>query len=204
MTKAVPGTNTIKSDLDGRAIVLVGLMGAGKTTIGRRLASRLKLPFTDADNEIEKAAGKSIPDIFSEHGEEYFRDGERRVIARLLEHGPQVLATGGGAFMDEETRRNIAQHGVSIWLRADLQLLMKRVIKRSHRPLLKTADPRAVMEKLMSERYPVYALADIIVDSRDAPHEVIVGEVIDQLSTLSQNKHPRDGGQENADETDGH
>lgn len=204
MTKAVPGTNTIKSDLDGRAIVLVGLMGAGKTTIGRRLASRLKLPFTDADNEIEKAAGKSIPDIFSEHGEEYFRDGERRVIARLLEHGPQVLATGGGAFMDEETRRNIAQHGVSIWLRADLQLLMKRVIKRSHRPLLKTADPSAVMEKLMSERYPVYALADIIVDSRDAPHEVIVGEVIDQLSTLSQNKHPRDGGQENADETDGH
>ena len=202
MTKAAPGTNSANSGIDGRAIVLVGLMGAGKTTIGRRLAGKLNLSFTDADSEIEKAAGKSIPEIFADHGEEYFRDGERRVIARLLENGPQVLATGGGAFMDETTRENVSRHGISIWLRADLELLMKRVMKRSHRPLLKTKDPRAVMEKLMNERYPVYALADIIVDTRDAPHEVIVADVIDHLSTLDQNSQPHDAGRESIDGLD--
>ena len=124
------------------------------------------------------------------------------MIARLLENGPQVLATGGGAFMDEATRENISRHGTSIWLRADLDLLMKRVMKRSHRPLLKTKDPRAVMEKLMNERYPVYALADIIVDTRDAPHEVIVADVIDHLSTLEQNSQPHGAGQESIDGID--
>lgn len=202
MTKAASGINSAPPGIDGLAIVLVGLMGAGKTTIGRRLAARLDLSFTDADSEIEKAAGKTIPEIFADHGEAYFRDGERRVIARLLENGPQVLATGGGAFMDEQTRENVAQAGISIWLRADLELLMKRVMKRSHRPLLKTKDPRAVMEKLMNERYPVYALADIIVDTRDAPHEVIVADVIDHLSTLKQNRQPHDAGQERLDEID--
>lgn len=167
--------------------MLVGLMGAGKTTIGRRLASRLKLPFVDADSEIEKAAGKSIPDIFADHGEEYFRDGERRVIARLLEQDSQILATGGGAFMDDSTREKVGEHGVSVWLRADLPLLMKRVMRRSHRPLLKTKDPKAVMKKLMDERYPVYALADITVDTSDAPHEMIVNEVVAQLSNLAGN-----------------
>ncbi len=165
--------------------MLVGLMGAGKTTIGRRLASRLKLPFVDADSEIEKAAGKSIPDIFADHGEEYFRDGERRVIARLLEQDTQILATGGGAFMDDSTREKVGHHGVSIWLRADLPLLMKRVMRRSHRPLLKTKDPKAVMQKLMDERYPVYSQADITVDTSDAPHEMIVNEVVAQLSKLA-------------------
>ncbi len=202
MTKAVSGTNSAPPGIEDRAIVLVGLMGAGKTTIGRRLAARLDLSFTDADSEIEEAAGKTIPEIFTDHGEDYFRDGERRVIARLLENGPQVLATGGGAFMDEQTRENIAQYGISIWLRADLELLMKRVMKRSHRPLLKTKDPRAVMERLMHERYPVYALADIIVDTRDAPHEVIVADVIDHLSTLKQKTQPHDAGQEHIDGID--
>lgn len=171
--------------LDGRSIVLVGLMGAGKTTVGRRLAAALKLPFVDADSEIEKAAGKSIQEIFAEHGEAYFRDGERRVIARLLDEAPQVLATGGGAFMNAATREKIKERGISVWLRADLQLLLKRVLKRSHRPLLKQTDPGAVMERLMEERYPIYATADLIVDSQDAPHDLVVKEIIDRLAALT-------------------
>ncbi|MBI1261631.1 MAG: shikimate kinase [Rhizobiales bacterium] len=164
--------------LSQRAIVLVGLMGAGKTTVGRRLAQRLGLPFVDADVEIEKAAGETIPEIFEKHGEATFRDGERRVIARLLHNPRQVLATGGGAFMDPETRANIEARGISVWLRADLEVLMRRVLRRGNRPLLKQADPRAVMQKLMSERYPVYGTADITVDSVEGPHDHVVEEII--------------------------
>ncbi len=176
---------SIKALLGARSIVLVGLMGAGKTTVGRRLANALKLPFVDADTEIEKAAGQSITDIFADHGEEYFRDGERRVIGRLLLEGPHVLATGGGAFMDPETRTEIEAAGISLWLRADLPLLMKRVLRRSTRPLLMQDDPEAVMKRLIDERYPVYRNADIVVDSRDVPHDVIVREIIRQLQSMT-------------------
>jgi shikimate kinase len=171
----------IRARLEDRSIVIIGLMGAGKSTIGRRLAERLGIAFTDADAEIEKAAGKSIAEIFAEHGEPYFRDGERKVIARLLRSGPQVLATGGGAFMSEETRKAIKEQAVSVWLKADLALLMKRVRRRSHRPLLQAEDPDAVMAELMEKRYPVYALADITVESRDVPHNIIVNDVVRAL-----------------------
>lgn len=171
----------IKSTLGGKSIVLIGLMGAGKTAVGRRVATRLGLKFVDADTEIEEAAGQSISEIFADHGEAYFRDGERRVIARLLGDGPQVLATGGGAYMNEDTRNLITEVGVSIWLKAELKVLMERVVRRDHRPLLKTEDPQAVMQRLMDERYPVYASADITVVSRDVPHEVIVAEIVDAL-----------------------
>ncbi len=171
----------INARLGARSIVLIGLMGAGKTTVGRRLAQRLDLPFVDADHEIEQAAGKSIEDIFAEDGEDFFRRGEERVIARLLEDGPQVLATGGGAWMNENTRRRVREHGISVWLKADLDVLMERVSRRPGRPLLKAPDPRAVMRKLMDERYPVYAEADITVESRNRPHHVMVSEIIRAL-----------------------
>ncbi len=183
MTDAAGQTARIIAKLDTRSIVLVGLMGAGKTTVGRRLAGALSLAFVDADSEIEAAAGQSIPEIFAQYGEAYFRDGERRVIARLLEGGPQVLATGGGAFMDADTRERIAEKGVSVWLRADIDLLMKRVLRRSHRPLLMQKDPEAVMRRLIDERYPVYAQAQIVVDSSDVPHDAIVARIVDQLDT---------------------
>jgi shikimate kinase len=173
-----------RASLGGRSIVLIGMMGAGKSAIGRRLAERLDLPFVDADTEIEAAAGCSIADIFATHGEAHFRDGERRVIARLLaEQGQIVLATGGGAFMNPETRARIAETGISVWLKADLDVLMRRVRKRSNRPLLKTADPEAVMRDLMEKRHPVYGLADITVTSRDVPHAVLVGEILEALAT---------------------
>jgi shikimate kinase len=172
----------IRQSLGGRSIVLIGLMGAGKTAVGRRLANWLDLPFTDADSEIEEAAGQTITEIFAEHGEAYFREGERKVIARLLEGGPQVLATGGGAYMNGDTRAAIKARGVSIWLKADLRVLLKRVGRRDHRPLLTVGDPEAVMKKLMAERAPIYAEADIIVESRDVPHDVIVGAVADALA----------------------
>ncbi|ODR98260.1 shikimate kinase [Methyloceanibacter superfactus] len=172
----------IRQSLGARSIVLIGLMGAGKTAVGRRLANRLDLPFIDADTEIELAAGQSIKEIFAEHGEDYFREGERKVIARLLEGGPQVLATGGGAYMNPQTRDAIKAHGLSVWLKADLRVLMKRVQRRDHRPLLATGDPETVMRKLMAERNPVYAEADITVESREVPHDVIVGAVIDALA----------------------
>ena len=175
-------TDHIRQKLGGRAIVLVGLMGAGKTTVGRRLAERLDVPFVDADHEIELAAGKTVAEIFTDHGEPYFREGERKVIARLLENGAQILATGGGAFMNPDTRGNIRSHGVSVWLKADLALLMKRVKKRSDRPLLRNDDPEAVMRKLMDARYPVYGEADITVESRDAAHSSMVAEVVKALS----------------------
>lgn len=172
----------IREALGPRSIVLIGLMGAGKTAVGRRLANRLELPFIDADTEIEVAAGQSIPEIFAEHGEAYFRQGERKVIARLLEGGPQVLATGGGAYMSADTRANIKAHGISIWLKAELRVLLKRVGRRDNRPLLASGEPEAVMKKLMAERYPIYAEADVTVESRDVPHDVMVTAVIDALA----------------------
>lgn len=168
--------------LSQRSIVMVGLMGCGKSSVGRRLAARLQLPFVDADDEIESAAGKSISDIFKEHGEAEFRAGERKVIARLLASGPQVLATGGGAFMDPETRAAICDNGLSVWLKADLDVLMERVKRRSHRPLLQAPDPEAVMRELIDTRYPVYAKADLIIESRDVSHEVVVDEIIKGLA----------------------
>jgi shikimate kinase len=172
----------IREALAARSIVLIGLMGAGKTAVGRRLANRLDLPFIDADTEIEQAAGASVSEIFAEHGEAYFRQGERKVIARLLENGPQVLATGGGAYMNPDTRANIKAHGLSVWLKADIKVLMKRVGRRDNRPLLATGDPEKVMKRLMEERYPIYAEADVTVESRDVPHDVIVGEIVESLN----------------------
>jgi shikimate kinase len=171
----------ISAALGSRSVVLVGMMGAGKSTIGRRLSARLRLPFLDADSEIEAAAGMSIPDIFETHGEPHFRDGEARVIARLLDSGPAVLATGGGAFMREETRNRIRERAVSIWLKADADIIMRRVKRRADRPLLQTADPAATVGRLMEEREPVYAHADLTIWSRDVPHEKIVEECIDAL-----------------------
>jgi shikimate kinase len=182
-TTETPATEAaIVAALGTRSVVLVGMMGAGKSSVGRRLGLRLGIPFVDADNEIEKAAGMSIPEIFSVHGETYFRGGEARVIARLLEEGPQVLATGGGAFMLEETRAAVAGKGISIWLKADFDVLMRRIRRRSDRPLLKTEDPGATLRQLMDERYPIYALADITIQSRDAPHERIVEEALEALA----------------------
>jgi shikimate kinase len=171
----------IRAALGTRLVVLVGMMGAGKSTIGRRLAARLLLPFVDADNEIEAAAGMTIPEIFEVHGEPHFRDGEARVIARLLESGPGVLATGGGSFMREETRRRIGDKAVSIWLKADADIIMRRVRRRADRPLLRTADPAATVGRLISEREPVYGFADLTIASRDVPHEKIVDECIEAL-----------------------
>lgn len=165
-----------------KSVVLVGLMGAGKSHIGRRLAQRLKLPFVDADHEIEKAAGRSIEDIFREFGEDEFRQGERRVISRLLDENKIVLATGGGAFMNDETRERIIEKSVSVWLRADLDLLLKRTSRRDNRPLLKTGDPREILQRLIDERYPVYANADITVDSVDGPGGTTVNRVVDALA----------------------
>ena len=167
-----------------KSVVMVGLMGAGKSRIGRELAAKLNYPFVDADDEIEKAAGKTISEIFEDHGEAEFREGERKVIARLLAGGPQVLATGGGAYMDAETRARIAEKGISVWLKADLSVLMRRVSRRDNRPLLKTGKPSAVMARLMEERYPTYAKADIVAESRDVPHEQIVSEIAAMLNDL--------------------
>ena len=171
----------LSAALGRRSVVLVGMMGAGKSSIGRRLASRLCVPFVDADIEIEKAAGMSIAEMFSTHGEPYFRAGEMRVIARLLESGPQVLATGGGAFMSAETRTAVRAKGISVWLRATLEVLSRRIKRRGDRPLLKNADPSDTLRRLIDERYPVYAEADLTVESRDVPHETIVDEILEAL-----------------------
>jgi shikimate kinase len=167
-----------------KSIVLVGLMGAGKSCIGKRLAQRLGLPFTDADHEIEQAAGCSIPEIFQRHGEAAFRDGERRVIARLLDDKPQVLATGGGAFMDSRTRALVHERAISVWLRADLDLLVRRVSRRNDRPLLQVAEPRQKLADLMAQRHPVYAEADLTVDSADGPPEATLERVVAALDSF--------------------
>jgi shikimate kinase len=161
--------------LGARSIVLVGMMGAGKSSVGRRLAARLGIPFVDADTEIESAAGMTIPEIFAKHGEAYFRAGEARVIARLLDAGPQVLATGGGSIMDQNTRDLIRIKGISVWLKADLDVLMKRTKRRNDRPLAEK------IKDLLPEREPVYAQSDIIVKSRDEPHDTIVDEILAKL-----------------------
>ena len=170
--------------LGHRNLVLVGMMGAGKSSIGKRLAEKLHLRFVDADAEIEAAAGQTIPEIFAEHGEPYFREGEKRVIGRLLDDHGLVIATGGGAFMNADTRAHISRRGLSIWLRAGIDILMHRVRKRSNRPLLKTADPEATMRALMEVRHPVYAMADVTVQSREVAHEVIVTEILEALAQL--------------------
>jgi shikimate kinase len=158
--------------LGSRSIVLVGMMGAGKSSVGRRLAGRLGIPFVDADTEIESAAGMTIAEIFAQHGEPYFRAGEKRVIARLLEQGPQVLATGGGAVMDAQTRALIRDKGVSVWLKADVEVLLKRTKRRSDRPLAER------IKELLPQREPFYAEADVVVQSRDEPHDIIVDEIM--------------------------
>ena len=172
--------------LGGRSVVLVGMMGAGKSSVGRRLASRLGIPFVDADTEIEQAAQMTIPEIFAKYGEAAFRSAEARVILRLLDGGPQVLATGGGAFMNPDTREAIHAKGVSVWLKADLDVLIRRVKRRSDRPLLHTDDPAETLQRLLAERSPTYGQADLTINSREVPHDRIVDEV---LAALTQ--HPR-------------
>jgi shikimate kinase/3-dehydroquinate synthase len=167
--------------LNGRSIVLVGIMGSGKTSVGRRLAARLGLDFVDADAAIETAARMTIAEIFKRHGETFFRDREHHVIARLITEGQKVLATGGGAFMREDTRKKISESGLSIWLKADHDVLMRRVRKRSNRPLLHTDDPEATMQKLIDERYPVYGLADYTIHSGDGPHDLVVEHIMTEL-----------------------
>lgn len=184
-TRPLPQRVTLR-----RTVVLVGLMGAGKTKIGRRLATRLNLPFFDSDNEIETAAGETIEEIFRHRGEAVFRDGERRVIARLLTQPPHILATGGGAFMDAGTREAIVRSGVSVWLRADLDVLMVRVSRRSNRPLLQEKDPRAIMAGLIERRYPTYAEADLLVDSGEGPADQTATRVIAALAECAKALQP--------------
>ena len=164
--------------LDGRPLVLVGMMGAGKTTVGRRLASRLKRQFIDSDEEIEAAAQMSVAEIFEQRGEAEFRAGETRVVSRLLKERDIVLATGGGAFVNPETRALVKAEAISVWLKADVDVLFARVSRRSNRPLLKTANPRATLEKLIAERYPIYAEADVTVLSRDVSQDVVAADVV--------------------------
>ena len=182
VTIALPDMADLRAALGRRAIVLVGMMGSGKSATGRKLANRLGMPFVDADTEIETAAGMTIPEIFAQRGEAEFRDGERRVIGRILAtRAPLVLATGGGAFMNAETRERIRQLGVSVWLKAEPDVLMRRVRKRSNRPLLQTTDPEATLRRMLADREPVYALADLTIQSSDEPHELVVGETIAAL-----------------------
>ncbi|WP_377842692.1 shikimate kinase [Bosea sp. UC22_33] len=181
-TIAAPDTTDLRALLGVRAIVLVGMMGSGKSSVGRRLAGRLGLPFVDADTEIETAAHMTIPEIFAQRGEAEFREGERRVISRVLTtRAPLVLATGGGAFMNAETRARVKELGISIWLKAEPEVLMRRVRRNAKRPLLQTADPEATLRRMLTEREPIYALADITIQSSDEPHEVVVGETIAAL-----------------------
>jgi len=181
----------VAAALSGRSVVLVGMMGAGKTSVGKRLAAKLGLPFVDADAEIEAGAQLTISEIFERFGELYFRDGERKVIARLLNGGPLVLATGGGAFMNATTRQNIAKYGVSIWLKPSFDILLARVRKKSNRPLLKTADPEQTLRRLLEERTPTYALADLTIESLDGSHDTVVDAILRRLdATLGKDVAP--------------
>ncbi|MCR5856537.1 shikimate kinase [Mesorhizobium sp. J428] len=189
-----PAHAGLKDRLGGRSVVFVGLMGAGKTAIGRKLAQALGLAFVDSDHEIETVSRMTIPELFERYGEPEFRALEERVVGRLVKDGPQVVSTGGGAFMNAHTREAIARDGISIWLKADLDTLMTRVAKKPNRPLLKASDPRAVMEKLMAERYPVYGLADITVTTRDVRREEIMAEVLEALSSwLDREERSKEG-----------
>jgi len=172
----------LRARLGARSIVLVGMPGSGKTSIGRRLAQHLGLEFIDADQEIETAAGMSIADIFSQHGEPYFRAGEARVIARLLDKGPQVIATGGGAFVNPDTRALVRARALSVWLKAEVDLLLRRVKRKNDRPLLRVADPEAVLKRLLAERETVYAEADITITSLDVPHDAVVEALLKALT----------------------
>jgi len=174
----------VLAQLGKRCIVLIGMMGAGKTSIGKRLANLLHLPFLDADSEIEKAANLSIPEIFAKHGEADFREGEKRVVARLLSSGPAVLATGGGAYMNGETRERCRAEGVTIWLKADVPVLLERVRKKGNRPLLDRPNPEEVMRELLREREPIYSLADIVIASREGPHQMVIGDIIAALDAF--------------------
>ncbi|HZP19607.1 MAG TPA: shikimate kinase [Bauldia sp.] len=180
-----PDTRAIEARLSallaGRTLVMVGMMGAGKSSVGRRLAARLGLPFVDADSEIEAAANATITEIFEEHGEAYFRDGERRVIQRLLDGTPKVLATGGGAFIQPDTRAIIEANGISIWLKADRDLILSRIKRRHTRPLLKNGDPAEIVDRLIGERYPIYAKADVHVQSRDVAHDAVIDDILAAL-----------------------
>jgi shikimate kinase len=171
----------VRAQLGSKCVVLVGMMGSGKTSIGRRLAQALQLPFLDADVEIEKAANLSIPEIFSQYGEAHFREGEARVVARLLGDGPAVLATGGGAYMSPDTRERCRVAGITIWLKAEAAVLLDRVRKKGNRPLLNASDPAEVMQRLLTEREPIYAQADICIASRDGPHQALVAEIVTAL-----------------------
>uniref|UniRef100_UPI0040568E32 shikimate kinase n=1 Tax=Oceaniradius stylonematis TaxID=2184161 RepID=UPI0040568E32 len=194
MTEKSPDmAKQVADRLDGRPVVLIGLMGAGKSAIGRKLAARLELPFIDADHEIEEAASMSIADIFEHYGEAEFRRLEASVMTRLLGAGATVLATGGGAFMNADTRAAIGAAGVSVWLSADLDLLMARVSRKATRPLLRAPDPRAVMQKLMDERYPVYATADVTVISRDVGKDEMADTVVEALHHHLSLKTPETG-----------
>lgn len=184
------GAERVATLLGTRNVILVGMMGAGKTSIGRRLSHVLHVPFVDADAEIERAANLTVAEIFEHYGEEQFRDGEQRVIARILSDGPKVVATGGGAFMAEATRQLCRETGITIWLKADVPVLLERVRKKSTRPLLNQADPEAVLRELLALREPVYALADIVVASRDVPQPVVVGEIVAALLTHLSEKEP--------------
>lgn len=181
----------VRSRLGRKSVVLVGMMGAGKTSIGRRLAGILRLPFVDADNEIEKAANLTVPEIFAQYGEAHFREGERRVMARLLANGPSVLATGGGAFMSHETREACREHGITIWLQADVSVLLERVRKKGNRPLLSGPDPEGTLRRILLEREKTYALADLSIRSRDGPHHALVAEIIGMLDAhMSERTEP--------------
>jgi len=177
-----PIENRVSRLLAGRTLVMVGMMGAGKSSVGRRLASRLGLPFVDADSEIEIAANQTISEIFEQHGEAYFRDGERRVIQRLLDGKPKVLATGGGAFVQPDTRAAIQANAISIWLKADRDLILSRIKRRHTRPLLKNGDPAETVDRLIRERYPVYEQADIHIQSRDVAHDVVIDDILAALA----------------------
>lgn len=185
--KSLINQDEIEAPFKVRTVALVGLMGAGKSTVGRRLASSLGRKFYDSDEEIERAAGMSIADIFSIHGESDFRRGEKRVLERLLEDAPHVLATGGGAYLDPETRDLLRAKAVTVWLNADLRTLWKRVAKRGHRPLLRAPNPKAVLEKLFDERAPVYSEADLIVESHDGPHDRVVEAILQALNSWTPN-----------------
>ncbi len=182
---------SIVAGLGGRSIVFIGLMGAGKTAIGRTTAHELGLPFADSDHEIEHVSRMSIPELFEEYGEAEFRSLERRVIARLLKSGPGVVSTGGGAFMNETTRRAIKKKGISVWLKADLETLMNRVMRKQNRPLLKNPNPRGVMEELIEKRYPVYSRADITIQTREDRKEVITAEVVNAIADYLNSSAPK-------------